>query len=589
MIELTNNVKIVIWDLDETFWRGTLSEGRVEKIPTNIEMVRKLVDRGIMCSIVSKNDFHEAFAVLEKWDIGDYFIFPRISWHPKGEQIKELLRLCALRAENALFIDDNLSNLKEAEFYNPGIMTSLPDILADGYLLKLPQLSGKNDKSHSRLKQYKILEARTEKQEMFSSNEEFLRSSSIRIAIIEDCLPEKERIIELIARTNQLNYTKLRSTEAEIDEILVDNQIKTGFVKVKDNFGDYGIVGFYAIKEGKLLHFLFSCRILGFGIEHYLWRKLGYPAIETVGDVATVLNRKYAEHIDWISEAYDNGEVVSDVIQNKQQNILILGGCDLNQACVYLEGNKYKLTTEFNTVVDGFDIKRSDSLQLLNGFVFSDECKRELCDNLPVFSSGITFQSHMFSGEYSTVIYSVVDDYIRGVWRHKQGGYKFSMGGYFDQDNLLHKFSPQQLAYLRDNFTFEGRLPAQEFEKNLRQIIDRIGVNVHIILINGIDIDVSDWIGQDRVDRNREMNAVVDKVAYDYANVDICDMRKIVTSRDVLTRRDNRHYDRKTYYRMAMELARLCGGDGEVRLKGKFEAKMGKLIASVKRKMGRFH
>lgn len=589
MIELANNVKIVIWDLDETFWQGTLSEGGVHKIPANLDMVRNLVDRGIMCSIVSKNDFHEAMAVLIKWEIADYFIFPRIGWQPKGEQIKELLRLCAFRAENTLFIDDNVSNLKEAEFYNPGIMTSLPNILVDSHLLTLPQLSGKNDKAHSRLQQYKILEARTEKQEMFSSNEEFLRSSSIRIAIIEDCLPERKRIVELIARTNQLNYTKLRSSEAEIDEILVDDQIKTGIVRVKDNFGDYGIVGFYALKDDRLLHFLFSCRILGFGIEHYLWRKLGYPLIETVGDVATVLNREYAAHIDWISEAYDNDDVVSEAIHKQHRNILILGGCDLNQACVYLEGNKYKLTTEFNTVVDGFDIKRSDSLQLLNGFVFSDERKRELCDNLPVFSSGITFQSHMFSGEYSTVIYSVVDDYIRGVWRHKQDGYRISMGGYFDQDSLLHKLSPQQLAYLRDNFTFEGRLHAQEFEKNLRQIIDRIGVNVHIILINGIDIDVSDWIGQDRVDRNCEMNAVVDKVAHDYANVDICDMRMIVTSRESLTRRDNRHYDRKTYYRLAMELARLCGSDGEVRLKGKIEAKMGKLIASVKRKMGRLY
>ena len=40
MIE--NKVKLVIWDLDETFWRGTLTEGGIAHIDSNIEMVREL-------------------------------------------------------------------------------------------------------------------------------------------------------------------------------------------------------------------------------------------------------------------------------------------------------------------------------------------------------------------------------------------------------------------------------------------------------------------------------------------------------------------------------------------------------------------
>lgn len=153
---LSANVKIVIWDLDETFWDGTLSEGEVQRIETNIKIVQELVDRGIMCSIVSKNNFEDVKAQLEKWNIWDLFIFPHISWMPKGEQVKHLLEDCSLRADNALFIDDNISNIKEVEFYNPHIMTSLPKILTEDFL-NIEQLKGKNDKDHSRLKQYKVL------------------------------------------------------------------------------------------------------------------------------------------------------------------------------------------------------------------------------------------------------------------------------------------------------------------------------------------------------------------------------------------------------------------------------------------------
>ncbi len=58
-------VKLVIWDLDETFWKGTLSEEGIEHIQGHIDMIRTLVDRGIMCSICSKNDYDAARKAVE--------------------------------------------------------------------------------------------------------------------------------------------------------------------------------------------------------------------------------------------------------------------------------------------------------------------------------------------------------------------------------------------------------------------------------------------------------------------------------------------------------------------------------------------
>ena len=86
-----NQVKLVIWDLDETFWKGTLSEGPVTIIAENMELVRTLVQRGIMCSISSKNDLEPAKVELERAGIWDHFIFPVINWNPKGENIKDII------------------------------------------------------------------------------------------------------------------------------------------------------------------------------------------------------------------------------------------------------------------------------------------------------------------------------------------------------------------------------------------------------------------------------------------------------------------------------------------------------------------
>ena len=55
-------IKLLIWDLDETFWKGTISDGEITPVPENIELVKHLTDRGIVNSICSKNDYEKTKA-----------------------------------------------------------------------------------------------------------------------------------------------------------------------------------------------------------------------------------------------------------------------------------------------------------------------------------------------------------------------------------------------------------------------------------------------------------------------------------------------------------------------------------------------
>lgn len=79
--------------MDETFWKGTLSEGKVKIVYKHVEIVKELARRGIICSISSKNDYEPAKAELEKFGVWDYFIFPSINWNPKGENVKGIVKV----------------------------------------------------------------------------------------------------------------------------------------------------------------------------------------------------------------------------------------------------------------------------------------------------------------------------------------------------------------------------------------------------------------------------------------------------------------------------------------------------------------
>jgi predicted enzyme involved in methoxymalonyl-ACP biosynthesis len=59
-------IKLVIWDLDNTLWSGTISEGEIQPIEKNIELIISLTDCGIINSICSKNTFDVAAGKLEE-------------------------------------------------------------------------------------------------------------------------------------------------------------------------------------------------------------------------------------------------------------------------------------------------------------------------------------------------------------------------------------------------------------------------------------------------------------------------------------------------------------------------------------------
>jgi hypothetical protein len=136
-----------------------------------------------------------------------YFVFPSIDWEPKGPRLARLVENVGLRPPTVLFIDDNPSDRAEAMAAVPGLRVADVSYIAE--MLADPLLRGKDDAELQRLKQYKLLERRKRDERAASgANGDFLRASDIRVEYY--VAKHIDRAIELISRTNHLNYTERR-------------------------------------------------------------------------------------------------------------------------------------------------------------------------------------------------------------------------------------------------------------------------------------------------------------------------------------------------------------------------------------------
>ena len=368
------NIRLVIWDLDEVFWGGTLTEGGIVWREENAQMVRTLAARGIISSICSKNDPQDVFRVLDEHKMRDHFVFPSISWEAKGPRLAALIANVQLRAPSVLFIDDNPLNRAEASAFVPGLQVRdelcLPGLLDD------PLLRGKPDPNYARLEQYRLLERRhTDLSGAQGDTTAFLRASEITVAIEHDIEAHIDRAVELINRTNQLNFTKLRLPDdpddpevarAALREQVSSYLVQCGLLHVRDRYGDYGFCGFYMVRRDMnggevLLHFAFSCRILGMGIETWLYRRLRRPVLAVSGHVVSdVFDESRA--VDWVTFVSSIQAEAEGGQPHILRYVLARGACDMRALSHYFAGIADTIFEELQIARQGQAVQVGHSL-----------------------------------------------------------------------------------------------------------------------------------------------------------------------------------------------------------------------------------
>ena len=567
--EQYNKIKLIIWDLDETFWSGTLSEGDVALPEKHRDLLRLTTETGIVNSICSKNDDAITRAKLTELGVMDYFVFPSINWKPKGSRIKHLIEEMQLRAPNVLFLDDNHLNIAEAEFFSPEIMTAGPEIIGD--LIRCAQAQYDSGKRKNRIPQYRILEQKQTERENSGSNEEFLSSSQIHVEINEDCADQAERICELNKRANQLNFTKNRVELPEIQRVLNDPEYRCGTIAVSDRFGDYGVTGFYCVdmRANRLVHFCFSCRTMGMGVEQYVYKMLGRPQLTIVGEISSDPNVPADPF--WINQS---AAAVPKAAFTVEKKILFKGPCDLWSVCNFFDDSA--IITEFTYDMEkngAIDYGLNHTVTMLNATLLPQYEQEKMERELP-FIGERTLRTQLFSGVCQVVLLSVLMDAMLACYRNKATGRVIAWGDWclnitdpINWDALIAgtvetygiKFDRVFLEQFAQEWSYEGQLPVEETVKNFVQIRERLPKETLLVLILGSEIayeknTLPAYDGREKY--NQKLNRALEAAFADTENTYLLNTTDLITSQSDYNHRIT-HLTKPAYYRMANEINRI--------------------------------
>lgn len=561
-------IKLIIWDLDETFWKGTLSEESVI-IPDEVSrLIRELTDIGIVNSICSKNDFASVKARLEDAGLWDYFVFPSVNWEPKGARTKQLIEDMALRPANVLFLDDNPSNREEVRYFCPNIMVDSPEAVSS--LLAQADAAAKKDSGHKRLSQYKVLEEKREAQKQYSSNEAFLMESGIHLDIFHNCVEEIDRLHALNLRSNQLNFTKNRCSKEELRTLFSDSTAEAGYVHVKDRFGDYGIVGFYVVKDRRLRHFVFSCRILGMGIEQYVYNWLHRPELTLVGEVISDLSM--TELPKWINASGSETQTSGMHIKNLDAHtVLVKGPCDLFQVYPYISRTDL-FDTEFTYTSDHGVLVESTghTTHVVEAGRLTRSQKELVLSEVPFTDKGL-YNDNIYQNDYKVVFLSVLSDANLGVYQRKETGERLAFLEYLHPltnpenwdkyisgayRNAGFPFTKEMLRDFADRYEFTGRNSPEQIVKNLEYIRNKLSSNCLLAIMLGGELYYEKNIYPAYEDRHlfhKAMNDAIRTWAAGKENVRLLDVNKYLVDQSSFYDHFN-HYIKPVYYALASEM-----------------------------------
>jgi FkbH-like protein len=266
-------IKCVVWDLDNTLWDGTLTEDGASALrlkPGIAEILADLDRHGILQSIASKNDPEQVMQVLKQFSLDHFFLYPQISWLPKGEGVQAIAHQLSIGIDTLLFIDDSEFERQQVQTSCPGVQVmDATDYRSVTFMVK--DQSPGTAESKGRRELYKVDQDRKQLATAFKDDyKTFLRHCEIKLTISSLGAHNLERVHELTQRTNQMNFSGNRYDRSSLQEIIDTPYLDSYVLACADKFGSYGIVGFGIVDRRKplLTDLMFSCRIQAKRIEH---------------------------------------------------------------------------------------------------------------------------------------------------------------------------------------------------------------------------------------------------------------------------------------------------------------------------------
>ena len=262
-----------------------------------VETVKALDAAGVVNSICSKNDEAPALAKLKELGLEEYFVFPQINWGPKSASLKNLAKEMNIGLDAIAFVDDREENRAEVRANCPGVRVLDEN---EGRRLAREVQVAPGALGSSRRKMYREEMARRGAAKAFDGDAAaFLAQSDLRVDLESVEGERKTRCFELINRTNQLTVTGRRYAAEAFASLVAANDVRA--VHVRDKYGDYGIVGFVAWNDVRVVELVFSCRVACKGVERRVLEML--PKGLAIEVVETARNAPIREIVArWLEE-----------------------------------------------------------------------------------------------------------------------------------------------------------------------------------------------------------------------------------------------------------------------------------------------
>ncbi len=290
--------KVVVVDCDNTLWRGVVGEVGAEGVEFDEghralhRTLDALTQRGILVCLCSKNEEPDVWRVFEsRHDLGlrrDQVVAAMINWLPKSQNLQTLAARLNLGLDSFVFIDDNPVECAEVRAGCPGVLTIQWPQEAERAARLLEHVwefdAVKVTKEDAqRTQMYRDEFRRQELRSETLTFEDFISNLQLAVDFAPLTPEDVRRSAQLTLRTNQFNFTTVRREEGDMQALVAGGRHEIRTVRVRDRFGDYGLVGLVIAERGDsewtLDTFLLSCRVLGRGVEHRILADLGEMAV----------------------------------------------------------------------------------------------------------------------------------------------------------------------------------------------------------------------------------------------------------------------------------------------------------------------
>ena len=303
------NKKAFVLDLDNTLWGGIVGDDGPENLEIGQETSMGQVYQefqgylkehkkiGVLLNVDSKNEEENALAGLKHPEgilKPEDFIVIKANWLPKSQNLTEIASELNIGRDALVFVDDNPAEREIIRQHVPE--TAVPE-MTDGDQVNPDQFIRILDKNayfevvtlseddKHRNEMYKANAMRKEQEESFGNYSDFLKSLEME-AVIRGFEPVYySRIAQLTNKSNQFNLTTKRMTQAEVEQMAQDPGYITLYGKLKDKFGDNGVVSLVIGKKNgdtlELILWLMSCRVLKRDMEQAMLDTLVWRSRES--------------------------------------------------------------------------------------------------------------------------------------------------------------------------------------------------------------------------------------------------------------------------------------------------------------------